>query len=110
MNEGLAKKHFLILLFLMKYTEIDYNKVAYLKADINYTDVFFDHGVNLKFPFTLKRFEEFLAKNENFIRIQRGVIINKKNIKWANEYEVFLNVGKIIPVSRRRKAVLFNVL
>lgn len=90
----------------MKYTEIDFNKVAYLQADVNYTDVFFVQGVNMKFPVTLKRFEEFLFSNENFIRIQRGVIINKKNIKWANEYEVFLTVGKLIPVSRRRKEVL----
>lgn len=90
--------------------DFDVSKVTHLEADTNYTNIHFIDGVFMKKPFTLKRFEDHPALGCSFIRVNRGTIIQKSFINWANEYEVALVTGAIFTISRRRKIILMGSL
>ncbi len=82
---------------------LDFNNIAYLSADINYTTVHFANGQRSFFSYTMKRFEEILAENTDFIRIHKAYLINKNYIAEMSEYEVLMCCGKQLPIARRRR-------
>jgi DNA-binding LytR/AlgR family response regulator len=85
----------------MKQTTINYKEVSYLASEINYTKIHFLEQRPQLFPFTLKRFEENLK--DDFIRIHRGFLVNRNYILEANNNEVHMQCGAVLPVARRRK-------
>jgi DNA-binding LytR/AlgR family response regulator len=86
-----------------KKSVFDYSQVKYFSADINYTTVHFFNGVKRVLPYTIKRFEQFLTNDHNFIRIHRAYLVNRKYITELSDLEVLLCCGKRLPVARRRK-------
>jgi DNA-binding LytR/AlgR family response regulator len=84
---------------------VDYTKVIYFSAEINYTLIHFMDGSRKIYPYTIKRFEEYLSDNQYFVRIHRGYLVNKMYIKELSEYEVVMSSGRRLPVARRRRLV-----
>ena len=85
---------------------LDYQLVSYLSADVNYTKVHFISGGFRCFSSTIKRFEEVLANNPNFVRIHKAYLVNKNCIAEIGENEVFMCCGKRLPVARRRRYLI----
>lgn len=69
---------------------VDLRKVAYFKADRNYTDVFFLNGVHLTLPTSLMAIEQMLdgdklkGRTLPFVRIGRSLIVNISQIIHIN--------------------------
>lgn len=69
---------------------VDLRKVAYFKADRNYTDVFFLNGVHLTLPTSLMAIEQMLDSDKlkgrtlPFVRIGRSLIVNISQIIHIN--------------------------
>ncbi len=76
--------------------------IVYLRSDLNYTQVYLVDGTKYLFSYTLKRYDDFFKENDNFIRIHRAVIVNKKHIEAANKYSVTMKTGHELPLARRR--------
>jgi two-component system LytT family response regulator len=80
-------------------------KIIYLEAKSNYTEVYLDDEPKLTISKTLKDFEELLSP-AIFIRIHHSWIINKNHIRKYIKGEggqVIMSNGKILDVARRRK-------
>lgn len=90
-------------LAIKKAPFFDLNQVTYFKADVNYTKLYFVGGKSKTMPYTIKRFEEYLASNQNFIRIHRAFIVNRNYINELSVDEVTLSCGARLPVARRRR-------
>jgi DNA-binding LytR/AlgR family response regulator len=88
---------------IKKNSYFDLTKITYFKADVNYTQLYFVGGKTKTMPYTIKRFEEYLAMNQNFIRIHRAYIINRNYINELSVDEVTLSCGVRLPVARRRR-------
>ena len=85
---------------------LDYSLVSYLSADVNYTKVHFIGGGSTVFSYTIKRFEEILANNPNFVRIHKAYLVNKNCIVEIGENELFMCCGKCLPIARRRRYLI----
>lgn len=85
------------------------NEILYLQSDLNYTKVFLVNGQMLFSSTTLKTIESRLAENPEFLRINRGVVINRQYVKTYKEGRVQLSNNLHFVVSRRRKGFL-NVI
>ena len=90
---------------IKKVEFFDLNKVTHFVADVNYTKLYFLEGKPKTMPYTIKRFEEYLSQNQNFIRIHRAYIINRNYINELSVDEVTLSCGVRLPVARRRRLV-----
>ncbi len=83
-----------------------------LQSDGNYTSVYLTNGKKLMVAKILKDFEELLS-NLGFIRIHHSHIINLNHMEsYINKDGgyVILNDKTNLPVSKRKKADLLNVL
>ncbi len=85
---------------------LDYKTVSYFSADVNYTKVHFIGGGSRVFSYTIKRFEEILANNPNFVRIHKAYLVNKNCIVEIGDSELFMCCGKRLPIARRRRYLL----
>ena len=72
---------------IKKASFFDLSQVTYFKADVNYTKLYFATGKSKTMPYTIKRFEEYLACNQDFIRIHRAFIVNRKYINELSNDE-----------------------
>lgn len=90
--------------------QIDIN---YLQADSNYCNVYTKDGNRIMVTKTLNSLENLLDK-ETFKRIHRSYTVNINSIqKIASEdggFDVVLKDGSTLPVSRRRKDELLDIL
>ncbi|MCP9766432.1 LytTR family transcriptional regulator [Lacihabitans sp. LS3-19] len=77
--------------------------ILYLKSDINYTRVLLVNGQIFLSSTTLKIIESRLAPTTDFLRINRGIVINIKHVKAFQNSEVELINHESFVVSRRRK-------
>jgi len=84
--------------------------ILYLQSDLNYTKVFLVNGQMIFSSTTLKIIESRLAENPEFLRINRGVVINRQHVKIYQEASVELSNNLSFVVSRRRKAFLNVIL
>ena len=84
-------------------------EILYLQSDLNYTKVFLVNGQMIFSSTTLKIIERRLAENPEFLRINRGLVINRQHVKTYQEASVELSNNLSFVVSRRRKAFL-NVI
>lgn len=84
-------------------------QILYLQSDLNYTKVFLVNGQMIFSSTTLKTIEGRLSENPEFLRINRGVVINRQHVKTYQEASVELSNNLQFVVSRRRKGFL-NVI
>lgn len=92
---------------------VNVDQIQYISAEINYSIVYMVDGVQYVVSKTLKLFEELLSK-EQFIRVHKSHLINRKFIKETvkrEQYYVVLLGGVELPIARRRvKAVMEKLL
>jgi len=92
---------------------VSQDELIYLQADSNYCNVHVKDGKRIMVTKTLNELEKLLDA-EQFIRIHRSYTVNINFIKKISTedgaYDVILEDGKRLPVSRRKKDSLFEKL
>ncbi|MBK6976955.1 MAG: LytTR family transcriptional regulator [Cytophagaceae bacterium] len=78
------------------------SEIQYLEASANYTIFHFNDGRKQMQSYTLKHFEKILQTHKAFSRIHRRYLVNRRHVISYTEFEVLLQNGKRLPVSRRR--------
>lgn len=94
----------------ISYFNVD--ELIYLEADSNYTRLYFTYDRKILASKTMKDFEEQLS-DASFIRVHHTFIVNVQHItKYikGDGGQVLLSNGKVIDVSRRKKADLLNMI
>jgi DNA-binding LytR/AlgR family response regulator len=90
-------------IFIGGRQNVNTNEVLSLKADINYTTVFFQNEQpKIIVATTLKTLEERLLEYPNFCRVTKNTIINLDCVDYVQENNIFLHNGEQIKPSRRR--------
>ncbi len=84
---------------------INTSSITHIEAEGTYSVI---HLAGEKFTASksLKDFEDFLAHNPSFVRVNKGVVINARFLKEYSKGEPFmitLNTGAVFESSRRRK-------
>jgi DNA-binding LytR/AlgR family response regulator len=92
------------LYLLREQKKINQSEIVMMKADINYTTIYFQNGEKITVSKTLKILETTL-NNSNFHRIHRRTLINRNHILAYNTKlgEVLLINNYVTFISRRRK-------
>lgn len=89
------------------------DKIKLLEADINYTTVFFLDGTKAVVSTTMGTIESRLPK-ENFVRINRGTVVNRSAVSHyfirPDFDEVKLQDASFVKVSRRRRMEMRSLL
>lgn len=91
--------------------KIDANKLLYLKADSNYTELHFLDGRSILSGFTLKH-HELKEELADFIRVNRAYLLNPKYIrkftKRGDSIDIIMTDGTETKMSKRRmQSLLF---
>ena len=98
-------------LHLNRWKIIPTTDIIYLKSDINYTDVHTLDNRKQTSGLTLKVLANRIT-DTNFLRINRGLLINLQYIKAINAVQsdafVLMTNGKILPVSLRKYKLLME--
>jgi two-component system, LytTR family, response regulator len=88
-------------------------EILYLQADINYTMIHLLSKTKRIVSFTLRKVEERITGND-FIRINRGLSINRSHLQKVNSLDnklfVTLSNGQVLPVSRRKSVFVKRCL
>ena len=85
---------------------IECERILYFQSDSNYTKVFLVDGKMFLSSTTLKTIESRLFRNPEFLKINRGIVINRNHVKHYRQDTVELLNDLILVVSRRRKTHL----
>jgi DNA-binding LytR/AlgR family response regulator len=85
--------------------KIDANELICLESNMNYTLVYLQNGSKILSSTTLKTIESRLKPYKNFIRINRGNIINIDFIKIDENLNCHLPNKRMVTFSRRRKKI-----
>ena len=88
------------------YETVDIKDIMYLKADVNYTNVYLNNGMKFLVAKTLKKYEEMLPSHL-FCRVHKTYMVNKMYVKRVvnkNEALILDNEVQINIALRRRKA------
>jgi len=92
---------------------VNQDELLYLQADSNYCHVYTKDEKRIMVTKTLSEIEKMLDM-ENFVRIHRSYTVNLAFIKKISTedgaYDVILESGQKLPVSRRKKENLFEML
>ena len=92
-------------LHLTRREIIPTNDIMYLQSDNNYTYIYTTNNYKYLSTQTLKILEERI-QSDNFLRINRGLLINCNHIKelsFLNRFwHVCLKNGEVLPISRRK--------
>ena len=92
---------------------VDAQDIMYCESKGNYTRLYKTNGEIILVSKTLKRIEESLLNNGRFCRIHNSYLINLNYIQRyinTNGGKIILKNGKVLLVSRRRKALFFDVV
>ncbi|RZK01364.1 MAG: LytTR family transcriptional regulator [Flavobacterium sp.] len=87
-------------------------EVLFLKADVNYTEVFFQDGERLIVSKTLKELEKSFI-NHNFFRTHKSYMVNLKYVTGYQIHEgllVKVQDEHHVSLSRRRKEVFLDTV
>lgn len=88
-------------------------EIKFLKADINYTHIFFIDGTTVLVSTTLGAIESLLPKG-SFVRVNRKEVLNCKQVSQyfiRPDYdEIKLKDSSLLRVSRRRKTEIRKLL
>ncbi len=79
------------------------HELIYLKSEINYTLVHLQNGKKILSSTSLKKIEGRLKPFKNFLRINRGSIVNLDLIDMDEDLNVHVPNHTTITFSRRRK-------
>ncbi len=93
-------------LILGNRTKVFSNEILFFEGDVNYTWIHFASGNQKVIARTLRYIEE-KTDAENFIRINRKYLVNRKFIAEIGDGFVILSDKTILSISRRRKRELF---
>ena len=94
--------HFGSPLVLGHRTKVFANEILFFEGDVNYTWIHFKSGKQTIIARTLL-FIEQKTNTENFIRINRKYLVNRKFIVEIGNDFVVLTDKTVLPISRRRK-------
>lgn len=83
------------------------NEILFFEGDINYTWIHFISGKQKIIARTLLYIEQ-KTETENFIRINRKYLVNRKFIVEFGHDFVVLTDKTVLPISRRRKRRIYN--
>lgn len=83
-------------------TKLFSNEILFFEGDINYTWIHFISGKQTVIARTLL-FIEQKTNTENFVRINRKYLVNRKFIVEVGDGFVVLSDKTVLPISRRRK-------
>ncbi|MDZ7897237.1 MAG: LytTR family DNA-binding domain-containing protein [Arcicella sp.] len=94
--------HFGSTLVLGGKTKLFSNEILFFEGDINYTRIHFTSGKRQVVARTLLYIQQ-KTNTENFIRINRKYLVNRKFIvKVMADYVVLID-KTVLPISRRRR-------
>lgn len=84
--------------------------ISYLKAESNYTYIFFKNGSSILISKTLKYAEQIFGGD--FIRVHQSYLINKNEVQFYNKITGILTLmnGKNIVASRSKKKQVYMEL
>lgn len=102
----------IILSTAEKIHVVEIDNIIRCESDNYYTRFFFTDGSKLLISKTLKEHEELLS-DHNFIRPHKSHLINLKHIKSLNRSNggsIIMNDGSKIPVSRRKKEKVIDII
>lgn len=89
-----------------KLVQLDIEHITYLEAYGNYVKVWIHNKMYLT-PRTLISFEKELAvNNDNFVRIHKSFIVQKKYIKVIENKSIEMANGEFIPIGKNYQHVL----
>ena len=83
-------------------TKLFSNEILFFEGDVNYTWIHFTSGKQRVIARTLLYIQQ-ITDSENFIRINRKYLVNRKFITEIKEGFVVLSDKTVLPISRRRK-------
>ncbi len=91
---------------------VDINDITHIKADSNYSKLFFQDGKTILVTKSLKHFTEILSES-NYMRIHQSHLVNTSYIKTylkGGSGTVVLRNGCNLPISRSQKASVIKFL
>ena len=89
------------------------NSIIRIEADNRYAHLHTKDGNKYTVTKTLKEFEEFLANNKSFVRINKNYMLNLNSVKNYSKGEpciIETEDGMTFEVSRRKKQEILEVL
>ena len=90
---------------LGRHNTVFSNEILFFEGDVNYTWIHYSSDANKKvLAKTLSEIEE-KTQAENFVRVSRKHLVNRKFIVEIGRDFVMLSDNTILPVSRRRRKV-----
>ena len=92
---------------------VNVDEIVFIEAQSDYCDLNLKNGGYYTSSKDLKKFEELLSKNGNFIRINKSIIINIDFIKSYSKgeiCEITVSTNQIFEVSRRKKTEILALL
>lgn len=85
------------------------NKIVWLKAEINYTQLYLANGPKLTVSYNLGLLEERLASYPLFIRPNRSTLVNLQFLRAYDENHICIKSQRF-QISRRRRQLVMDVL
>lgn len=83
-------------------TKLYSNEILFFEGDVNYTRIHFSSGKQKIIARTLLYIQQ-KTETENFIRINRKYLVNRKFIVEIKQGFVVLSDKTVLPISRRRR-------
>lgn len=98
-------------LYITQKVQIPLEEIRYLQADINYTVIHTFQKKSILSAKTLKRLNDTIETND-FIRINKKYVLNKKIIKAYNclDSSLMIDDGQVFILSRRKERNLKDIL
>lgn len=90
-----------------KVNRISLNRIVYLKVEHRVTQIYCQDKQEFSFYESLKNVEQNI-KNNNFVRIHRGYIVNLNFVDCVDKGELYLITGEKLPVARNYKQDLLE--
>lgn len=94
--------------FIGARTYLEPQKITHMKADINYTIVYYNSGIKKVLSYTMKLVLKHLEDHQEFVRLSRGEVVNMRYVKKQSPEKFELINGEKVFLSRRRKKLLFG--
>ncbi len=85
-------------------------EILFLESELNYTRIYLKNGSVFLSSTTLTQIERRLCLFQNFIRINRQLIINLDYLKPDQSLNIHVPGNRILRFSRRKKKALSSLL
>lgn len=91
------------------YAHVQAQEILFCQGDSNYTHVYFVKRNKMTVATTLGILEERLT-TEGFVRVNRSELVNRNHIETYDDYQITLTNGTTLPISRRRRKSVRQLL